>query len=124
MIDAGRGIQPLLLSSLELYRELIRSESLECEFEERGLLFAYRLVTGNSRWDWLGLAAASVANLYTGYLAVPLTAAAFVFVGSALLPALGRALLQQRRRPDSAFLGWRPYRSTVAIARPISLPRE
>jgi D-amino-acid dehydrogenase len=42
MIDAGRGIQPLLLSSLELYRELIRGESLDCEFEERGLLFAYR----------------------------------------------------------------------------------
>lgn len=42
MIEAGRGIQPLLLSSLGLYRELIRSESLDCEFEERGMLFAYR----------------------------------------------------------------------------------
>ena len=42
MIEAGHGIQPLLLSSLELYRELIRSEALDCEFEERGMLFAYR----------------------------------------------------------------------------------
>ena len=42
MIAAARGIQPLLLSSLELYRELIRGESLDCEFEERGMLFAYR----------------------------------------------------------------------------------
>jgi D-amino-acid dehydrogenase len=42
MIEAGRAIQPLLLSSLELYRELIRGESLDCEFEERGMLFAYR----------------------------------------------------------------------------------
>jgi D-amino-acid dehydrogenase len=42
MIEAGRGIQPLLLSSKELYRELIRGEGLDCEYEERGLLFAYR----------------------------------------------------------------------------------
>jgi D-amino-acid dehydrogenase len=42
MIAAGRGIQPLLLSSLALYRELIEGESLDCEFESRGMLFAYR----------------------------------------------------------------------------------
>ena len=42
MIEAGHGIQPLLLSSLALYRELIERESLDCEFETRGLLFAYR----------------------------------------------------------------------------------
>lgn len=46
MMDAGRGIQPLLLSSLDLYRELIRGEALECEFEERGMLFAYRTKAG------------------------------------------------------------------------------
>jgi D-amino-acid dehydrogenase len=42
MIEAGRGIQPLLLSSLELYRELVEREALDCEFQERGMLFAYR----------------------------------------------------------------------------------
>jgi D-amino-acid dehydrogenase len=42
MIDAGRGIQPLLLSSRELYRGLVEREALDCEFEERGMLFAYR----------------------------------------------------------------------------------
>jgi D-amino-acid dehydrogenase len=42
MLEAGRGIQPLLVSSLPLYRELIEREALECEFESRGLLFAYR----------------------------------------------------------------------------------
>jgi D-amino-acid dehydrogenase len=42
MIEGGRGIQPLLLSSLELYRQVIRVEALDCEFEERGMLFAYR----------------------------------------------------------------------------------
>jgi D-amino-acid dehydrogenase len=42
MIEAGHGIQALLLSSMTLYRELIDRESLDCEFESRGLLFAYR----------------------------------------------------------------------------------
>ncbi len=42
MIEAGRGIQPLLLSSLELYRDLVDRESLDCEFTSRGMLFAYK----------------------------------------------------------------------------------
>jgi D-amino-acid dehydrogenase len=42
MIEAGRGIQPLLLSSRGLYDELIDRESLDCEFASRGMLFAYR----------------------------------------------------------------------------------
>jgi D-amino-acid dehydrogenase len=42
MLAAGRGIQPLLESSLELYRELVEREGLECEWETKGLLFAYR----------------------------------------------------------------------------------
>jgi D-amino-acid dehydrogenase len=42
MLDAGRGIQPLLDSSLQLYRELIQNESLDCEWETKGLLFAYK----------------------------------------------------------------------------------
>jgi D-amino-acid dehydrogenase len=46
MIEAGRGIQPLLLSSMSLYHDLIERESLDCEFETRGLLFAYRSQSG------------------------------------------------------------------------------
>ena len=48
MIQAGRGIQPLLLSSLELYKELVDHESLDCEFTSRGMLFAYR---SNGSWS-------------------------------------------------------------------------
>jgi D-amino-acid dehydrogenase len=43
MIDAARGIQPLLESSIRLYHELIESEGLDCEWETKGLLFAYKL---------------------------------------------------------------------------------
>ncbi len=42
MIEAGHGIQPLLLSSMALYQDLVERESLDCEFERRGLLFVYR----------------------------------------------------------------------------------
>ncbi len=42
MMEAGRGIQPLLESSLDLYRELIEREGLQCEWQKKGLLFAYR----------------------------------------------------------------------------------
>ncbi|MEM7232442.1 MAG: FAD-dependent oxidoreductase [Planctomycetota bacterium] len=40
MIESGRAIQPLLASSLDLYRGL--AGSVECEWEEQGLLFVYR----------------------------------------------------------------------------------
>jgi D-amino-acid dehydrogenase len=42
MLASGHAIQPLLESSLALYREVVERESLECEWETRGLLFAYR----------------------------------------------------------------------------------
>jgi D-amino-acid dehydrogenase len=42
MMAAAEGIQPLLLSSIELYRELLRQHDIECEWQERGLLYAYR----------------------------------------------------------------------------------
>ena len=46
MIAAGHGIQPLLLSSMALYQDLVEREALDCEFETRGLLFAYRSQAG------------------------------------------------------------------------------
>jgi D-amino-acid dehydrogenase len=42
MVEAARGIQPLLESSLELYQQLVDSEPLDCEWQRKGLLFAYR----------------------------------------------------------------------------------
>jgi D-amino-acid dehydrogenase len=42
MIEAGTAIQPLLDSSMRLYEEIIEREALECEWERKGLLFAYQ----------------------------------------------------------------------------------
>src|SRR5439155_21211529 len=62
------------------YSQEARQYAFLMLFSTLQMLFAYRLVSGGGRWDWLGLAAASVANLYTAYLAVPVTGAAFAFV--------------------------------------------
>ncbi len=42
MLAAGHACQALLDSSMSLYRGLIPEESIECEWESRGLLFVYR----------------------------------------------------------------------------------
>jgi D-amino-acid dehydrogenase len=42
MIAAGHAIQPLLEQSLSLYKGLVASESVACEWETRGVLFVYR----------------------------------------------------------------------------------
>lgn len=42
MIAAGHGIQPLLESSLALYRDLVQTDGIACEWQERGLLFVYQ----------------------------------------------------------------------------------
>lgn len=42
MLAAATGIQALLNSSRMLFDELIRAESLDCEWETKGLLFAFR----------------------------------------------------------------------------------
>lgn len=41
MLDAANGIHALLESSMREYRDLIARESLDCEWERRGLLFPY-----------------------------------------------------------------------------------
>jgi D-amino-acid dehydrogenase len=41
MLAAGRACQALLGSSLAMYRELLRDEPIDCEWETRGLLFVY-----------------------------------------------------------------------------------
>ena len=42
MLDAGRGIQALLESSLVLYQGMVDRDGLDCEWERKGLMFAYK----------------------------------------------------------------------------------
>lgn len=42
MIESGHAIHALLLSSMRLYEELVTTGGIECEWEKRGMLFAYQ----------------------------------------------------------------------------------
>lgn len=42
MLEAARGIQPLLESSLGLFHELVERDGLRCEWQRKGLLFVYK----------------------------------------------------------------------------------
>lgn len=42
MLASGRALHPILESSLALYRTLVAEEGLQCEWEDRGLLFAWK----------------------------------------------------------------------------------
>jgi D-amino-acid dehydrogenase len=42
MLTAGRGIHALLQSSMQLYRQFMAEEPIQCEWETRGLLYVYR----------------------------------------------------------------------------------
>ena len=42
MLAGARAIQPLLLSSMKLYRGLMAEGELPCEWKEKGLLYVYR----------------------------------------------------------------------------------
>lgn len=42
MLAAGHAIQPLLAQSLTDYRQLVDSNEVDCEYQQQGLLFAYK----------------------------------------------------------------------------------
>lgn len=46
MLESGRAIHALLDASLQLYKELIEAESLECEWEAKGCLFVFQTEQG------------------------------------------------------------------------------
>lgn len=106
MIAAGRGIQALLASSLPLYRELIEHERLDCEFESRGMLFAYR-------WQHEMDAYAATDRLMTDSFACPsrrLDASELVALEPALRPGLAGGWYYHddaHLRPDKLMSSWR-----------------
>ena len=106
MVAAGRGIQALLVSSLPLYRELFEREGLDCEFESRGLLFAYR-----SKQEMDGYTATD--RLMTETFACPARrcdGAELVALEPALRPGLAGGWYYHddvHVRPDKLMKAWR-----------------
>lgn len=46
MLAAGKHLQAILNSSMREYKQLVREESLECEWKEKGLLYVLRTTAG------------------------------------------------------------------------------
>ncbi len=106
MIAAGRAIQPLLLSSRALYPELIEREALDCEFESRGMLFAYRSPREMEAY-------AGTDRLMSEVFACParrLDAAELLELEPALQPGLAGGWYHHddaHLRPDKLMRAWR-----------------
>ena len=108
MLEAGRGIQPLLESSLQLYRELIEREGLDCEWETAGP--ALRLPVARTQMD------AYAADRSAAERDVPLpgpattTATRVIELEPALKPGLAGGWYYDddaHLRPDKLMASWR-----------------
>jgi D-amino-acid dehydrogenase len=106
IIEAGHGIQALLLSSMTLYQDLVKAESLDCEFETRGLLFAYRSREGMQSYAatnrLMSEAFHCPAREYDG--------AGLIELEPALRPGLAGGWYYHddaHLRPDKLMLAWR-----------------
>lgn len=106
MLEAARGIQPLLDASRTLYDELIADEKLDCEWETRGLLFPYK---SPERFE----AYAATNQLLTETFHRPaqrLDADALLALEPALRPGLAGGWLypgDAHLRPDALVRSWR-----------------
>ncbi len=115
MMDAARGIQPLLETSLQLYQDLVDHEGLECEWQKKGLLFAYK---SKAEMD----AYAATDHLLAESFHCP----AHRYDGEALLelepafkPGLAGAWYYEddaHLRPDRLMRSWREVLSKAGVA--------
>jgi D-amino-acid dehydrogenase len=106
MLESAAGIRPLLASSRKLYDELFASEAIECEWQTRGLLFAFRTaaamqehIDGDERLD---------ASF--GLNAKRFDSESLLALEPALKPGLAGGLLYEsdaHLRPDRLMAGWR-----------------
>jgi 4-amino-4-deoxy-L-arabinose transferase-like glycosyltransferase len=77
------------------YSQEARQYAFLMLFTTLQMLFAYEVAVNRRGRSAIGLAVASILSLYTGYLAIPVTVAAFGFVGVAYLVPL----LKRQRAP-------------------------
>ncbi len=105
MLDAGHAIQALLDSSRTLYQQLIDTEAIDCEWETRGLLFAFLTQAAMEHY-------AQTDRLMRdefGVAARRLDGEAVTALEPALKPGLAGGWLYERDahlRPDKLMAAW------------------
>jgi D-amino-acid dehydrogenase len=106
MLTAGRGIQALLNSSRLLYDQLLREELIDCEWQDRGLLFVFQTRSAMEHYaetdKLLGESFEMPARRFDGD--------ALTELEPALKPGLAGGWLYERDahlRPDRLLSAWR-----------------
>jgi D-amino-acid dehydrogenase len=106
MLRSGRAIQALLNSARSLYDELIRDESLDCEWQARGMLFIFRTP---ARMEHHAETVAMLQEKF-GLAARRLDGSALIELEPALKPGLAGAWhfpSDAHLRPDKLLSSWR-----------------
>ena len=85
MMEAAHGLHAMLQSSMQLYKELIQSENIECEWREVGLLTVYDTEVGFNAFEKTN----RLLQENFGVSATPYDAAAMVELEPALKPGFG-----------------------------------
>ena len=84
-MEAAHGLHAMLQSSMQLYKELIQSENIECEWREVGLLTVYDTEVGFNAFEKTN----RLLQENFGVSATPYDAAAMVELEPALKPGFG-----------------------------------
>jgi D-amino-acid dehydrogenase len=114
MLEAGRAIQALLNSSRRLYDELLKEESLDCEWEARGLLFVLQSRAGMEHYT-------ETDKLLSNSFQLPakrLDGEALVALEPALKTGLAGGWLYEtdaHLRPDKLIASWRRVLETRGV---------
>ena len=104
MLEAGRGIQPLLTTSRALYEGLVR-DGLECEWQAHGLLFVFHSHKGMEHYT----ATDELLRTEFGLSATPFTGVALNNLEPTLKPGLGGGWLYEtdaHLRSDHLMSSW------------------
>ena len=114
MLAAAHAIQPLLASSMSEYDRLLGVGGLDCEWEKRGLLFAYQTQTALDAYD---VTNALLTETFDEP-AVKLDTAAACELEPALKPTVAGAWYYAHDghlRPDKLITAWREQLSVLGV---------
>lgn len=106
MLESAAGIRPLLSSSRTLYDQLFASESIDCEWQARGLLFVFRTAAALHEHIEADKRVDAPFNL----LSKRFDSESLLALEPALKPGLAGGLLYENDghlRPDRLMSGWR-----------------
>ncbi len=114
MLEAGRARQALLDASVELYREIFIEESIECEWERRGLLFVF---SGRRAFDDYGEANRLLRDQF-GVEAIRYAGEALTELEPALRSGLAGGWHYEgdaHLRPDLLMAAWRAVLERLGV---------